>query len=366
MPVDVIVPPLSATADTLTLIEWYKREGDAVLKGEPLFMVETDKATLDVESPASGTLANVSAQAGETVATLSRIALLIADGEAGADANFAPSVAKKGGETPQPPPDERQKTAVEPPKMAVATPKIAVTPPTFRGARRVFISPRAKTLAQESRFDWKRVVGTGPKGAIVERDIRAALAQPQAPITLATETDATELVALFNRLEAMGAIVSYDDLLLLILARALRETPEANPSKEGVHISITAESEDDLRLAVVCDVDKKGLREIAKETLSLRAAALAGSLSPSPCVAALALTNLGTFGIDAFTPVVAPDCPLVGAGRIKALTQPSDALQRYSMWISLTFDPRQIRAVAGARFLQTVAETIENPIAALV
>src|SRR4051812_46815592 len=81
MPVDVLVPPLAATTDTLVLVEWYRQEGEAVTKDEPLFAVETDKATLDVEAPASGILRRVCAQPGAEVAALSRIAIISAPGE---------------------------------------------------------------------------------------------------------------------------------------------------------------------------------------------------------------------------------------------------------------------------------------------
>src|SRR5438094_790467 len=82
MPVDVLVPPLGATTDTLRLVEWYRQEGEAVTKDEPLFAVETDKATLDVEALASGILRRVSAAPGDEVAALSRLAVIAAPGEA--------------------------------------------------------------------------------------------------------------------------------------------------------------------------------------------------------------------------------------------------------------------------------------------
>src|SRR5690242_999746 len=85
MPVEVLVPPLGATTDTLRLVEWYRREGETVTKDEPLFAVETDKATLDVEAPASGILRHVSAQPGAEVTALSRLAVILAPGEADGD-----------------------------------------------------------------------------------------------------------------------------------------------------------------------------------------------------------------------------------------------------------------------------------------
>src|SRR3954454_7289137 len=85
MPVDVVVPPLGATTDTLVLVEWYRREGESVTKDEPLFAVETDKATLDVEAPASGILRHVSARSGDEVTALSRLAVITAPTEAADD-----------------------------------------------------------------------------------------------------------------------------------------------------------------------------------------------------------------------------------------------------------------------------------------
>ncbi len=76
MPVDVVAPPLGTTVDTVTLVNWYKQEGETVRAGEPLFAVETDKATLDVEAPASGILRLISCQAGNEVKVLSRIAVI--------------------------------------------------------------------------------------------------------------------------------------------------------------------------------------------------------------------------------------------------------------------------------------------------
>src|SRR2546427_3424866 len=81
MPIEVVVPPLGATVDTFILVAWYKQEGEFVEKDELLFAVETDKATLDVEAPASGILRNVSAEPGAEVTSLSRIALIVNQGE---------------------------------------------------------------------------------------------------------------------------------------------------------------------------------------------------------------------------------------------------------------------------------------------
>src|SRR6476661_2192736 len=135
MPVDVLVPPLSATTDTLRLVEWYRQEGEAVTKDEPLFAVETDKATLDVEAPASGILRDVSAQPGDEVAALSRLAVIAAPGEADADGSEEAGGKGKLADTSLPP------HALGPSRPHRLT-------PSTRGEDHVFISPRARSLAE--------------------------------------------------------------------------------------------------------------------------------------------------------------------------------------------------------------------------
>src|SRR5947209_1807774 len=302
MPVDVLIPPLGATTDTLRLVEWYRQEGETVTKDEPLFAVETDKATLDVEAPASGILRLVSAPPGAEVAALSRIAVIAAPGE------------------PWEAPGARgQRSGVTgnvlvglPPGPSPFSP-LPPAPSPLTPAR-VFISPRARSLAELRGVAWQTLRGTGPEGAIVERDVLASLylgqdkddqgrdvletlkvagaraviatrmlqsATTTAPVTLTTETDATELVALRVRQNAAGVPCSYNDLLLWLLARALREHPRLNASLQGeeirdwrrVNIGLAVDSEQGLRVPVVHDVDRKGLAEIAQEIAALVEAA---------------------------------------------------------------------------------------------
>src|SRR5437879_3116101 len=174
MPIDVLVPPLSATTDTLLLVEWYRQEGETVTKDEPLFAVETDKATLDVEAPASGTLRQVSAQPGDEVVALSRLAVIAAPGETWAAPGETVGVeclvlgvgsgeVKDGHAFAGPTPNTQDLTPIG--KSVV---------PTGREDR-LFISPRARRLAESRGTDWRMLHGTGPEGAIVERDVQAFL-----------------------------------------------------------------------------------------------------------------------------------------------------------------------------------------------
>ncbi len=361
MPVDVLVPPLGTTVDTLTLIEWYKLEGDSVVKDEPLFAVETDKATLDVEAPVSGVLQRVTAAAGDSITALTRIAVIAAVGESLSDA--APSKAVRAATlTPSNPPSPLD-------RHSGATTVTRARP----DKQRIFISPRAKRLAVDHNLEWRVLTGTGPEGAIVERDVRTQLNRPQSAVTLTMETNATGLVSLYEQLGKLGVAATYDDLLLRIVARALLAVPAMacpangapNPKTLDVHIGLTIEVGDEFQLVVISDVNKKSLSDLALETRKLREAVQAGQVASNQKVkASVALTNLGKYGIDLFSSVIPiPDCPVLGVGRI----QPRSPGSEYGsiMWISLTFDPRTVGAVAGSRFLQAVGSYIENPVLAL-
>ena len=445
MPVDVLVPPLGTTVDVLTLISWYKQEGETVVKDEPLFVVETDKATLDVEAPASGILCRVSAEPGDEVATLSRIASIRSPDEADAT-------------------ESKSETAQGSPLPAISLPDVVRTPIAWATTQRnsndrVFISPRAKRLAETSGTEWRVLSGTGPEGAIVERDIlaqqrearpktaspvaqriaqsagvdwtqlegsgsggkvvrddvnrvltttasdpgiatssedsssnadlletvplsgiRGVIAarmmqsvQTTAPVTLTAQTDATALVQLRSQLAEDGLVISYNALLLKILARALKEHPRLNASLQGdeikvwrsVHIGLAVDSEQGLRVPVVRNVEGKGLQEIEGDIQGLVQTARDGKTLPEAMRGGtFTFTNLGMYGIAAFTPVInVPECAILGAGQIKA--EPSvvgdQIMIRQKMWLSLTFDHRLVDGAPAARFLQRVVQLIEKP-----
>ena len=385
MPVDVVVPPLGGTVDTLILIAWYKQEGDRIEKDEPLFSVETDKATLDVEAPSSGILSRVSATPGDEIVTLSRIAVILLPGESAAsispDGDAPRSSASKAVTRAEPVPAERRDA---------------------QQIGRIFVSPRAKRLADERAIEWRALCGTGPEGAIVERDVLLALdllpaqdgdtlkvvpmsgaraiiaarmaqsSAETAAVTLTTEVDATELVERRRNLAGEGVAVSYNDLLLLLVSRALREHPGLNASLDGnsirymrcVNIGLAVDSESGLRVPVIRDADRRSLAEIAAETARLIESVRTGRIRPDEMAGAtFTVTNLGMFGIDAFTPVInMPECAILGVGRIKP--QPSviggEIVIRQKMWLSLTFDHRIVDGGPAARFLQTLTHTIET------
>ena len=160
MPTEVLVPPLGQTVDVVKLVSWYKNEGDAVRQGEPLFVIETDKATLDVEAPADGILRRVTAAPGDDVKALSAIALIAAPGE-----EVKVEV------------EAKVKTKTEAQPIPHSAP---ISTLTSISASRRFVSPRARRLAEAEGAPLEAIQPTGPEGAIIERDVRAYLEKVKA------------------------------------------------------------------------------------------------------------------------------------------------------------------------------------------
>jgi pyruvate dehydrogenase E2 component (dihydrolipoamide acetyltransferase) len=445
MATQVLVPPLGTNVDTVTLVNWYQAEGDAVAAGEPLFAVETDKATLDVEAPAAGVLRGVSAAAGEDVASLSTIAWITAEGEA------LPAEARTNTDAHGPtrtPTDARTPLLPFPP-----SPLPSLTPRA---------SPWAQTLAAERGIDWTLLQGTGPQGAVVGRDVEAAalagrrpaptplaarIAREQgialagvegtgaagritredvlraadtgreasatrtgasgagaggatndivetfaltgvrgkiaermmrgshatAPVTLTAEVDATALVARRKALQAAGLKVSFNDLLVCILARALGEQPRMNAVFQGdraevrrsVDIALAVDTDRGLLAPVLRGAERMTLAQVAEGSAALISRARSGQAGPDELKGGtFTLTNLGMFGIDAFTPIINhPECAILGVGRIKPTPWVvGDCIGiRQALWLSLTFDHRLVDGGPAARFLQSVVRGIEAP-----
>src|SRR5262245_43512305 len=163
MAIDIVMPPLSQTSDTLVLTAWLKQVGEPVTKGEPLFEVETDKATLEVEAPASGVLRAVLVQPGSEVAVKAVIGSIAAPEEMKDGQPAAPLVMP--GASPS-------GSADSAPSHAAG--KSTVSLPADRRDR-IFASPRARRLAEQAGVLLQAVTATGPDGTIVERDVRAHL-----------------------------------------------------------------------------------------------------------------------------------------------------------------------------------------------
>jgi pyruvate dehydrogenase E2 component (dihydrolipoamide acetyltransferase) len=279
-------------------------------------------------------------------------------------------------------------------------------------------------MAEEASLDWRTLAGSGPRGQITREDVERALkveresgregtreTAPTPPlplspalapgepleiiplsgvraviagrmaashsqtaaVTLTAEADATALVELRRQLAADGVAVSYNDLFLFVLAKALTEHPRLNAWLEEdtikvwpqIDIGLAVDTDRGLLVPVVRDVGHKGLAQLAAETAVLAARARAGKCTPDELTGStFTLTNLGMFGVDAFTPIInLPECAILGVGRIKprpAIVN-GQVVERQLVWLSLTFDHRLVDGGPAARFLQRVVQLVEKP-----
>ena len=380
MPTEIVMPRLGWTMEEGTLVEWLKQNGDPVQAGDIIFTVESDKAINEIESFDSGTLyiPPDAPQPGDTLPIGTVLGFLLGPGEPPPAATPAPPVVGK--ETKSGPQQ--------------ATPS---RPPTGRpngGKRRSAISPRALRLATELGVDWSALQGSGRNGRIVERDVRAAASAPSrdrsegtirraiarrmteshvetAPVTLSTEADATDFVALRTELDI--PFLTYNDLFLKLTALALAEHPDLNASwQDGsvhvhnkIHIGIAVDTRAGLLVPVVTNVGARDLPDLARETADLVRKARQGDLEPERLQGGtFTITNLGQYGIDFFTPIVnLPQCAILGVGRIVArpAVHEGRVIPRDMVALSLTFDHRVVDGGPAARFLDTIRRHVERP-----
>ncbi len=276
----------------------------------------------------------------------------------------------------------------------------------------VDISPVARRMAAEAGISLKELAATSPGGRIQREDVEAAIgarrqpvpadetagqvlphtrirqitaqrmaesARTTAPVTLTTEADATELVALREQLKSSYAprglaVPSYNDTYIKLTAAALQEHPTLNSSwgDEGlilhkeIHIGFAVETERGLLAPVLRDVPAKSLRVIAAESASLIEGAQQERLNHEAMQGGtFTITNLGMYGIDAFTPIInLPQAAILGIGRIacKPAVHDGEVVPRQMVALSLTFDHRVVDGAPAARFLNTVREYIAEPI----
>jgi pyruvate dehydrogenase E2 component (dihydrolipoamide acetyltransferase) len=280
-------------------------------------------------------------------------------------------------------------------------------------SRRIIASPAARKLARELGVNLSDVKGTGPGGRITVEDVqrvaagqRPSTSEPTpvpaegevvplsgarrviaermadsarlvARVTLTTEVDATRLVdwrtAVIER-RSTHPVPSYTDMVVMLTARALREHPIMNARLEdeairllrSINIGIAVDTERGLLVPVLRDADQKGIFAIADEARHLAEKTRGGKATTHELSGGtFTITNLGMYGIDAFTPLVnLPECSILGLGRIvpKQVVYKGEVAIRHMMTLSLAFDHRLTDGAPAARFLQQVKRFIEEPL----
>lgn len=235
-------------------------------------------------------------------------------------------------------------------------------------------SSQASALADDHRAPSHRQPAGGLRRLIADRMSQSA--HTTAPVTLTTEADATELVAIRERLKAdpeVQVVPSYNALFAALVGRALVEHPHMNASFDNTHIviwetvnlGIAVETERGLVVPVVRDLQTKPLRTLAEEIDGLLSRASQGKALPDELTGGtFTITNLGAYEIDAFTPIInAPECAVLGIGRLvqKVVVVNGEQAIRTMLALSLTFDHRLVDGAPAARFLQRVKQFAEQP-----
>ncbi len=368
----VVMPRLSLTMKTGTVIQWFKREDETVQKGEPLVEVLSEKITYDVEAPASGILRKILAEEGLDVPVDKAIGLI--------------------GSAEEPIPQE----TVEPESI----PESVTTGPTVSKSEevseRVLASPAAKRLAKELNVDLNQVKGTGPEGRVVEGDVRSFAEQlggkPRVqeviPMVGIRKTTA-ERLSLSARTAPHSTVVmevdmsnaarihretggSYTEMLVKAVALALREHRIINATLDGeqikvfedVNVGLAVASEKGLVVPVVRDADTKTLTEVASVLQTLVEKARRGELTKDDVTGGtFTVTNLGMYGVDVFIPIInPPETAILGVGRVvdKPVAVDGQVTVRPMMQLSLAYDHRVVDGAPAAQFLQSVKKILET------
>jgi pyruvate dehydrogenase E2 component (dihydrolipoamide acetyltransferase) len=402
----IVMPALEMAQETGKLLSWRKKEGEAVGKGEPLLDIETDKAVVEIESPAEGILVGVKAQAGDVIPVGQTIAWIVNVGD-------------------KPPEDEaaaasgrRMDSVAAPPAAAVAAPAVS-SGSTASSAR---ISPKARRLAREHGVDLSLVRGTGGEGEILAEDINAfvaaqgtaaggasAGATPNAKIEAPrAEARATQALSQVARLMAerttqswtsaphffvsreidagallsardkfgpavqaeRGVKLSHTDLLVAAVAHALGKHPLVNASWTGdgialhpdVNVGVAMAVESGVVTAAIPAANTKKLGEIAVLRRDLTERARAGKLRPTDITGAtFTISNLGMYNVDTFTAIiVSPQAAILAVGRIADRVVPVDGKPgiRPMMTLTLSCDHRVFDGARAAAFLNDLADAL--------
>jgi pyruvate dehydrogenase E2 component (dihydrolipoamide acetyltransferase) len=399
MAISVVMPALEMAQETGKLISWLKKEGESVAKGEPLLEIETDKAVMEVESPGDGVLAGVKIEAGAEVPVGQTIAWIVRPGEAA-------------------PADERavesgRKTTSPPVLAAAATSAVASASQPSTSApssQPVKISPKARRLASERGINLADVRGSGSGGEILASDVLAAAESKAAPSPGAVDTgspisrlmaerttqswttvphffvtrevDAGALNEARQRLgpeieKSRGLKLTHTDLLVAVLARVLSKHPRVNASwtREGVHtnpeinIGLAMAVDDGVVAPVIHNASNATLAGIAVQRRDLAERARSGKLRPADIAGGtFTISNLGMFGVDAFTAIIIPpQAAILAVGRIADRVVPvgvgpeAHPGVRPMMTLTLSSDHRVVDGARAAEFLRDLVEAILNP-----
>ncbi len=386
------MPRLSLTMEVGAVVQWLKAVGDSVTKGEELAEIETDKVNVAMEAPVSGILRSLLIGAGVTVPCDTPIALLSADADEPLTVSAVPSPSGEPAGSP---------VAAGSPSAPVATAEASILRP------HVNASPAAKNLARELSIDLTQVTGTGPGGRIGLQDVRQAADHPAGsvatagsrtvPLSKMRQSIAQRMVLSsgtvpqfsVQRQLDMGAALRYldtaraeaaagrapgiIDLIHLAVIRALRTHPELNACYQAgdppaivlhdkVNLGIAVALPEGLIVPVIAGAEQLSLEALAQVRRTLQDAARAGRLTAGALSGAtITVSNLGPMGVDQFTAIVnPPEAAILAVGALHTVVAPSPLRELSTVTVTVTADHRVLDGAQVARFLETLAETLDH------
>ncbi len=388
------------------ILKWLKKEGDTVKRGDLIVEIFGEKNEFELESPADGVLLKILCDVDDEIPISEPIAY----------------IGKKGEKVPDVMPKKLNKATAATPAVTTPTPTAAApeakavtktsAPPveTRLPGGKIKASPRAKKKAKEMGIDLAHLVGTGPEGRIVEKDVLTVPSTPQitAPddrevrqvermtplrrtiarrmtqsaqnphITMITEIDMTEVVELRNEINARvekkhGIRISFNDIIVKAVADTLERFPKFNATLVGndlvmfdeVNIGVAMATNDGLVVPTVRDANKMSITEIALATKDFGKRVKENKLKPEELTGStFTVSNLGPFKVDLFIPVInPPETAILALGQIKKKPVVIDdsIVIRSMMMASCAVDHRILDGAPAGQFLAALKETLENP-----
>lgn len=418
----VLMPRLSDTMTEGVIAGWQKNVGDTVKKGEVLADIETDKATMELESYKDGILLYQGARAGEKILVNDLLCII---GQPGLDVNAIVAAVKAGGASAPAAAIPVATTAAPAPVAQAATAPAAAAPAVVNDGR-IFASPLAKKVASEKGIDLRYVKGSGDNGRITKTDVDAytpaaasaapasavkaaavATAAPagvesfdEVPVSQMRKTIARRLseslftaphfyltmsidmdaaVAARAKINEVAPVkVSFNDMVLKATALALKQHPKVNSSWLGdkirynhhINIGVAVAVEDGLLVPVVRFADTKSLSQIGAEVKEYAQKAKDKKLQPADWEGStFTISNLGMFGIDQFTAIInPPDSCILAVGGISQVpvVKNGQVVPGNIMKVTMSCDHRSVDGATGAAFLQTLKSLLEEPLRMLV
>lgn len=420
----VLMPRLSDTMTEGVIASWQKNVGDAVKKGEVLAEIETDKATMELESYKDGILLYQGAQPGEKILVNDLLCII---GKEGLDvAGIVAAVKAGSGSAATASAPAAATPATTPAVSAPASPAAPVSEPAVVNTGRIFASPLARRIAAEKGIDLKYVKGSGDNGRITKIDIdqytpAAAASAPAAksastpvassavvgqvsftdvPVSqmrkviakrlseslytaphfyLTMQIDMDAAIAARTKINEVASVkVSFNDMVVKATAMALKKHPKINSSWMGdfiryndhINIGVAVAVDEGLLVPVVRFADSKSLTQIGAEVKDFAQRAKDKKLQPSDWEGStFTISNLGMFGIDQFTAIInPPDACILAVGGIsqEPVVKNGQVVPGNIIKLTLSCDHRVVDGATGAAFLQTLKQLLEEPVRMLV